>query len=128
MSDSDDDRDEDQMDLEDKSNNFSVYLGQDAGRLFQEGRELERAFVAAWITMNEKNYANGRLLDIIMGENWTVTKRDSQVAATIIQWLGTNVGMGFLRRAFTEGGLKITGSGEPVTPCVPSLPNHSTIQ
>ncbi len=39
--------------------------------------------------------------------NRTPTKREAQIAATIFQWLGTNVGHAFLTSALDKAGYKI---------------------
>lgn len=77
-------------------------------------RRLECAFAETWAEMN-----NGEDLSLlcsllmtdeddprrsslpISGREWEVA---SVVAATIIQWLPTSVGCGFLRKAFRRGG------------------------
>ncbi len=55
----------------------------------------ERAFAAEW-----KKQAPGTLGHLI-GDH---TQRDAEVAATIIQWLGSNVGMSFIVTALNQEG------------------------
>jgi hypothetical protein len=63
---------------------------------------LEQIFADEWKSMN-KATVNNSLLDWLLAEDpnypkGEVSQRDATVAATIIQWLGTPVGQGFLRR------------------------------
>lgn len=39
---------------------------------------------------------------------WVLTRRDRIILATIVQWLGSNIGFDFLRRALRECGYDIT--------------------
>lgn len=75
-----------------------THLGRHAGRLKDPMNLLERIFADEW----DQNNRNGRILEYLLAENpnrpaGEVTERDSEVAATVIQWLGTNVGQAFLR-------------------------------
>lgn len=55
----------------------------------------EVAFAKAWRNNNGKGPSHSKhTIDYLIPE---CTVRDEQVAATIIQWLGSNVGMAFLR-------------------------------
>jgi len=54
--------------------------------------ERETAFAKAWKHENTVPGKTQLLMQLIPD----ATERDAQVAATIIQWLGTNVGMCFL--------------------------------
>lgn len=59
---------------------------------------MEKKFAKAWEEDNER----GRTLEYLMAKdpnrpNEEVTSRDREVAATVIQWLGSPVGQGFLR-------------------------------
>jgi hypothetical protein len=82
---------------------------------------LERAFAREW--MKERSilchllrpypHANTKYKDMTP-EDWVtfdrpvfVTKRDSEVAATIIQWLGTNVGFSFLQHVLHTCGYEV---------------------
>lgn len=53
----------------------------------------EVAFAAEW---KEENDEEGQRRHILQSLIPDATERDAMVAATIIQWLGSNVGMGFL--------------------------------
>ena len=53
----------------------------------------EQAFARHWTEENDRPLRPTALVDILLPE---ATDRDRAVAATIIQWLGTNVGMAFL--------------------------------
>ncbi len=55
----------------------------------------EVAFAKEWDRINNpKDYSVTTARACIIPE---ITERDMQVAATVIQWLGSNVGMGFIR-------------------------------
>lgn len=61
---------------------------------------LEKVFAEKW---NEFN-TSGHTLEYLLSpsnrrESTTMTDRDSIVAATVIQWLGSPVGQSFLRQA-----------------------------
>ena len=56
----------------------------------------EVAFAEQWIFENDWGPRKCKMLDALIPD---ATKRDAEVAATIIQWLGSNVGMGFLIEA-----------------------------
>lgn len=75
----------------------------------------ERAFAEEWNRINTSDPLGWSLLDRMVDENqehsiepgyggsWdrmvqSCTERDHMIAATVIQWLGSNVGQGFLER------------------------------
>lgn len=71
------------------------YLGNDADRLAHSSNGRERVFARSW-----QEYGGIGILQSLMSPgNYKVyvSKRDIFVANTIIQWLGTNVGYGFLQ-------------------------------
>ena len=62
---------------------------------------LEKKFAEAWNKQNTLNREGNNLLDYMLAENCNdprgeVTDRDTVVAATVIQWLGSPVGQSFL--------------------------------
>lgn len=61
---------------------------------------LEKRFADEWELANESSFSTSILLDHILSEDekylHTCTTREREVAATIIQWLGTEIGQGFL--------------------------------
>lgn len=66
-----------------------------------EGNPLEERFADSWKKMNE----DGRVLEYILSLDnrpEPVSLRDEIVAATVIQWLGSPVGQGFLREVMGE--------------------------
>lgn len=68
-------------------------------RLNRELNPREVAFAEQW---TQDNY-DGRLLTVLVGgKHGQVTKRDEKVAATIIQWLGSNVGMALIDGAMRK--------------------------
>lgn len=67
------------------------HIGKHASRLKQnQNNSREAAFAEEWLREQEE----GHLLASLMNEQ--ITERDAMVAATVIQWLGSNVGMSFL--------------------------------
>lgn len=59
---------------------------------------LEKAYHDAWLELNEEPY-RGTLAYLLGDGNkpaWDFTERDAEVAATIIQWLGSPVGQSFV--------------------------------
>lgn len=82
--------------------------------------DLEKAFHETWLKWNEPrvgvNYGNGTLQDLFIekGERpfsrkWIadISNRERWIVATVIQWLGTNVGMAFLHEALGAAGMYI---------------------
>ena len=82
----------------------------------------EEAFYKQWLEENDPcrgiNYGNGILQDLfieeipnqLFGRRYIIeiNNRDRMIVATIIQWLGSNVGMGFLYGALGRFGATIT--------------------
>jgi len=62
----------------------------------------ERALQSAWLDANTRNDSTCDHLDGILGE--FSTERDAEVAGTVIQWLGSAVGMAWLRQTFSDAG------------------------
>lgn len=91
-------------------------IGADYERLKTRPREM--AFAKLWFEWNEPkvgfNHGCGTLQDLFI-ENMqigtkvteTITLRDRMIVATVIQWLGSNVGMEFLRGALERCGYEI---------------------
>ncbi len=72
----------------------------------------ERIFAEVWEEKNSSKYSQP-LLDLLLAEDnnrpmGEVTERDRMVAATVIQWLGSPVGEGFLQ----DVAAKIIGESE----------------
>lgn len=63
----------------------------------------ERIYAAEWIALNKRSLSTGMtyLEAILTADNRptsrVVTQRDAAVAASVIQWLGTNCGMAFVQ-------------------------------
>lgn len=79
----------------------NIHVGLNAHRLTDDGlsTDREKAFAEQWQAEQEQH-----LLAYLLGENnqrGLVSDRDAAVAATVIQWLGSNVGNGFLERVRT---------------------------
>lgn len=83
--------------------------------------DLERALSDQWVLENQPilwlNFGNGLLQDLfckragVVGmdvhANHLVTDSERMVAATVVQWLGTNCGREFLEKAFARAGWKL---------------------
>lgn len=85
-----------------------------------EHNPLEKAFFEQWLEENKPlahiNNGQGILQDLfiertgMIGQRkWIadINNRDRWIVATVIQWLGTNVGMGFLRETFARVNMTI---------------------
>lgn len=73
------------------------YTGLHADRLHKDaGNPREVAFARQWVKDNEgrRKGFHGRVAGTLIPD---CTERDAAVAATVIQWLGSNVGMAFLQ-------------------------------
>lgn len=61
------------------------------------GNPIEIAFAEAWRRINNQNLNTDAYLEYLIPN---YTPREEQVVATIIQWLGSPVGMNFIRDVF----------------------------
>lgn len=90
----------------------------------QEHNPREKAFAEEWEHENERDdryavdHGYGTLQNLFMeGHKYDlmnplkcitkITKRDKYIVATVIQWLGSNVGMSFLHSTLRKCGYKI---------------------
>lgn len=78
--------------------NKQIHTGLKAYRLSDDGpsSDREKAFAEQW-----QQEQNQDLLAYLLGESnhkGEVSERDAQVAATVIQWLGTSVGQAFVEK------------------------------
>jgi hypothetical protein len=119
---------EDIMDLAIKQDSWDANKGHRWERVKDNDREL--AFYEQWLEENEpKSYMNngqGILQDLFIERNenatsignrkWVeiITNRDRMIVATIIQWLGSNVGFSFLHEALRRCGYTIVQSERKV--------------
>lgn len=77
--------------------------------------DREKAFSDEWKKENKIecriNQGQGTLQNLMVGKDniplFYITKNDRVIVATIIQWLGTNIGFSFLERALKKCGYKI---------------------
>lgn len=81
-------------------------VGIHARRLEDPLNALERAFAAEWEEENERGHVLAWLTTKEQGA-WTrpgqlPTDRDREIAATVVQWLGSNVGRDFLCNVLTR--------------------------
>lgn len=88
----------------------------------------EQAFAEEWREENRTdvavNYGFGILQDLMMIRtgnkdrfNWVsgqeevfaeiITERDARIVATVVQWLGSNIGMDFIRSALSKCGYDV---------------------
>jgi len=97
-------------------------------RVFQSNGDLEKAFADLWEEANGSNrgavnFGQGLLQDLFMERdtfNWAscvhqITDNERYVAATVVQWLGTNCGFAFLMEALRKAGYRIVDEREPNT-------------
>lgn len=77
-----------------KSHPIKPHIGKSAYRLnLNQDNPREVAFAKQW----SKEQDEGHILANLIGKDFT--DRDAMVAATVIQWLGSNVGMSFLEES-----------------------------
>lgn len=84
-----------------------AHVGYRPERTIFDSGDLERAFAFAWMEKHD-TFGSDHLQSLLssgdpFGEP-VVTQRDASVAATIIQWLGTNCGWGFLCEVLRKHG------------------------
>jgi hypothetical protein len=84
------------------------HVGYRAERVMWPSRDLERAFAFRWLERNASDLTNLSLLLDGAEDEWRpVTQRDARVAATVIQWLGTNCGFNFLLETLRQTGYEV---------------------
>lgn len=92
--------------------------GVGAYRTAHPASEREKVLADLWREWNSRDRFSGGLLDcLVLGDHGPgrsptaelgfqferrITRRERAVAATVVQWLGTNVGTSFLGEAFTR--------------------------
>lgn len=109
---------EDVLDYAEKQRAYESNVGYRVERI--ENNEREKAFFEQWLKENEPvtgvNHGHGILQDLFiestgfLGQTKVIeliNERDRYIVATIIQWLGTNVGMSFLHAALERFGARI---------------------
>lgn len=81
--------------------------------------DIEKAFSEQWhednIIKRHMNQGHGLLQDLFIDRDkfnnrifhYIITRNDRTIVATVIQWLGTNVGMSFLTRALNRCGYNL---------------------
>lgn len=80
-----------------------------------EFNEKEKAFHESWKEENKiqshVNQGMGTLQNLMVGKDekplYYITQNDRIIVATIIQWLGSNIGFNFLERTLKKCGYKI---------------------
>lgn len=96
----------------------------DRGHLYDrtEFSRLELSFAEAWERHNRPhpgtNFGNGILQDLFLDHfccHHRITPNERYVAATVVQWLGSNVGFSFMQGCLNACGYLIHGS-EPRNP------------
>jgi hypothetical protein len=101
------DRDDDLEETVAESGEQLQHVGYRPERTIFDSGDLERAFAFAWLEKH-RIFGSDHLQSLLssgdpFGET-VVTQRDASVAATIIQWLGTNCGWGFLCQVLRKHG------------------------
>lgn len=83
------------------------FQSQDKGYLYERinNNPLERVLADSWRVWNASKIPP--CLNDVIGRD--ATPSDRYVAASVVQWLGTNVGFSFLQSAFREVGYAIHG-------------------
>lgn len=90
------------------------------------GDSLEVAFADVWEDENQArpglNFGHGILQDLMFKRDCSplprtvcrmiIGQRDAAIVATVVQWLGTNVGGGFLHKVFQRAGWRLLGPSE----------------
>ncbi len=77
----------------------------------------ERTFAEEWIRINRRVYGSNLLQQLFNRDDDSalrrrrprliITERDAFIVATVIQWLGTNIGFGFLQETVEKFGWKL---------------------
>lgn len=65
---------------------------------------VERIFAETWMRWNNRF---DPILDCLMPRGLILSEREARIVATVIQWLGTNVGTGFLHECLNRAGESI---------------------
>jgi hypothetical protein len=102
-----------------------LWPGRTVGDFTQARRE--RALAEAWERENRDRPTLAMLLARQIGNplcvampEWEITydptQRDAHVAATVLQWLGSNVGFCMLERALADAGYRIIATTPPAAP------------
>jgi len=108
----------DSVDLEQEELFPLEHKSLDVDRLeWVRGSELEKAFAKKWEALNAPNtgcnFNMGILQDLMVRQDqnykidFWITQREATIVATIVQWLGTNVGFGFLLSVFDDVGMTL---------------------
>lgn len=76
--------------------------------------DLEKAFADEWEADNKNGCGILQKLFIDNFSKWVlfITSRDRYVAATVVQWLGSNVGFGFLHKCLRKCGYDLLAQSE----------------
>lgn len=98
-----------------QSNNRGMFHNRTQGKTFQAFRE--RVFIQNW----EKENKNFEILQSLFTDTTDlflpktlkrITNRERMIVATVIQWLGSNVGWSYLTESLKEMGYKLIHSVE----------------
>ena len=81
--------------------------GLHSNRLSSDKNKLEVIFAEEWEKANESFSSSSILLDYMLSQSsdypHRVSSREQEVAATLIQWMGTEIGQGFLKDVYERG-------------------------
>lgn len=88
------------------------HVGYKPHRTIYDRGDLERIFAYHWFERNDARSSRSTLLlQSLLNDSGDefepMTQRDARVAATVVQWLGTNVGFSFVCQAFRDAGYDI---------------------
>ena len=104
------------MDSNDEKTEVIDYLGKQNKGLFHNRIEEnlamekfdwnnpEKTFAFMWQKIQEKGFLDGFFNNKSMDLRLNVTDRDRLVCASVIQWLGTNIGQSFLNEVLEKEG------------------------
>lgn len=107
-----------------EKNNIGLFI--DRTKYTSGSSELELNYSKEWYNINKinagVNYGNGILQDLfIRSKNdplrtteaiFNITNRERQIVATVIQWLGSNIGSSFVEKVLNKSGYKIIKSNQ----------------
>lgn len=87
------------------------HIGRSANRLYREPREA--VFAESWKRMNSKQMHNRpEVIDWLLHGDGSqcharATQKEATIAATLVQWLGSPVGFGWLENTLRAAGYEI---------------------
>ncbi len=88
------------------------HVGYFSERIVWTDGDLERILAFGWLEMNRR-YRGDCFLDLLLNneghdESQETTQRDARVAATVVQWFGSNCGFGFMVDCLRKAGYQVS--------------------